>query len=48
MSNRLIHRATSLCLAALFTLAMLGGIDSLSQHPEAAVLQWAQQSSIQA
>ncbi len=47
MSQSLIRRSTSLALAALFTLALLGGIDDLSQ-PHDSVMQWAQQSSIQA
>lgn len=44
MQTRFIERASSLCMAFVLTLAMLGGIDSLSQ-PEAAnaAAQWAQQ-----
>jgi hypothetical protein len=42
--DHLLHRAFSFCLAATVTLAMLGGIDQLSQ-PEAQSPQWAQQSS---
>jgi hypothetical protein len=41
MQSQLIHRAFSLCLAAAVTLAMLGGIDQLSQREEAPA-QWAQ------
>ena len=35
MQRRLIHRTFSLCMAATFTLAILGGIDQLSQRDEA-------------
>lgn len=48
MSQSLFRRSTSLALAALFTLALLGGIDGLSQPQDEGVMQWAQQSSIQA
>jgi hypothetical protein len=41
MSTRLIQRSLSLCLAVLLTVAMLGGIDSLSQREDGPV-QWAQ------
>ncbi|MBL8308242.1 MAG: hypothetical protein JNM33_16235 [Rubrivivax sp.] len=47
MSQSLIQRSTSACLALLFTLALLGSIEGLSR-PHETVLQWAQQSSIQA
>jgi hypothetical protein len=42
-----LSRAISFCLAASITLAMLGGIDSLS-HLEAAPTQWAQAAHPQA
>ena len=48
MSQSLIHRTLSLCLAVSFTLALLGGIDGLSQPAREGMMQWAQQSSIQA
>ncbi len=43
MLHRLIARTVSLCLSALLTLAMLGGIDQLSQRDEggAGSPQWA-------
>ena len=47
MSKSLIQRGLSLSLAALVTLAMLGGIDQLSQGDEP-VPQWAQQTSVRA
>ncbi len=42
-----LSRALSFCLAASITLAMLGGIDTLS-HLEAAPAQWAQAAHHQA
>jgi len=47
MQNAFIHRSISLGLAAVLTLAMLGGIDQLSQQPQAASL-WAQQTAVRA
>jgi len=47
MQRRLSHRIFSLCLAATFTLVILGGIDQLSQ-PEEAPAQWAQSKSARA
>lgn len=47
MQQRLVARTLSLCLAATLTLAMLGGIDRLSQPDETAPL-WAQQTSLRA
>ena len=47
MQRRLTHRIFSLCLAATFTLAILGGIDQLSQHEDAPA-QWAQSTSTRA
>ena len=47
MSQSLIQRSVSLCLAAVLTLAMLGGIDQLSQ-PDEQPPQWAQQTSVRA
>ncbi len=47
MQRRLTDRIFSLCLAATFTLAMLGGIDQLSQREEAPA-QWAQSTSTRA
>jgi hypothetical protein len=44
MLQSLIRRAVSLTLAAVFTVAMLGSIDSLSQ-PDAGAAQWAQKSN---
>lgn len=41
MKTRTAAHALSLCLAAVVTLAMLGGIDQLSQ-PQAGHAQWAQ------
>ncbi len=41
MRARAAAHALSLCLAAVVTLAMLGGIDQLSQ-PQPAAAQWAQ------
>jgi len=41
MNHRLFERAVSLCGAAVITLALLGGIDQLSQ-PAVADVQWAQ------
>jgi hypothetical protein len=42
--DHLLHRALSFCLAATVTLAMLGGIDQLSQ-PDTNSAQWAQKTS---
>lgn len=42
MTQRLIARTVSLCLSALLTLGMLGGIDQLAQPHDAAAPQWAQ------
>jgi len=47
MHTTFIHRSVSFSLAALVTLAMLGGIDQLSQHPQPAAI-WAQQTAVQA
>lgn len=47
MFKRLLERALSLGLAALITLAMLGGIDQLAQPDESAP-QWAAKSSTRA
>ena len=47
MQRHLTHRIFSLCLAATFTLAILGGIDQLSQRDEAPA-QWAQSTSTRA
>ncbi len=47
MQRHLSHRIFSLCLAATFTLVILGGIDHLSQ-PEEAPAQWAQGTSTRA
>ena len=47
MQRRLIHRLLSLCLSATFTLAILGGIDQLSQ-PDEAPAQWAQTTATRA
>ena len=47
MQQNLSHRIFALCLAATFTLAMLGGIDQLSQRDEAPA-QWAQSASTRA
>lgn len=44
MTHRLIHRAFSFALAAVLTLGMLGGIDTLSSLDDASP-QWAQQTS---
>lgn len=44
MSTSLFQRLSSMTLSVLLTMAMLGGIDSLSQHPVPAE-QWAQQTS---
>jgi len=41
MSSRFFERSLSLSLAAVLTLAMLGGIDRLSQRDDGPV-QWAQ------
>ena len=47
MQRRLTHRIFGLCLAATFTLAILGGIDQLSQRDEAPA-QWAHGASTRA
>ena len=47
MHTRLIDRAVSWCLAATVTLALLGGIDQLSQPGEASAL-WAQAIPVRA
>ncbi len=44
MSQSLVHRSVSFCLAAAGTIAMLGGVDRLAQHDGPAP-QWAQQSA---
>jgi hypothetical protein len=41
MQRNVFHRAVSLCLAAVMTLAVLGGIDQLAQ-PDAVAPQMAQ------
>ena len=43
MSNNRTHRLYSFAIAALLTLATLGGIDSLAQNPQSASSQMAQQ-----
>ena len=45
MMQRLIARATSLCLSVLLTLAMLGGIDQLAQPADTGGAQWAQHAT---
>lgn len=47
MQTTLIQRSISLSLATVLTLAMLGGIDQLSQQPQAAT-QWAQNTAVRA
>ncbi len=47
MQTTFVHRSVSMCLAAALTLAMLGGIDQLSQHPQAASV-WAQHTAVRA
>ena len=47
MSKRYLQRGLSLCLAATFTLAMLGAIQQLAAVEEAPPA-WAQQTSIRA
>ena len=47
MQTTFIQRSVSLSLAAVLTLAMLGGIDRLSQHTQPAA-QWAQQTAVRA
>ena len=47
MQTTFIQRSVSLSLAAVLTLAMLGGIDQLSQQPQPAAL-WAQRTAVQA
>ena len=43
MSQSLIHRSFSLCLAAVLTLATFGSIDHLAQRDDGAA-QWAQKT----
>ena len=43
MSNNRTHRFYSFAIAALLTLATLGGIDSLAQNPQSVGSQMAQQ-----
>ena len=40
-----VQRGVSLCLAAVVTLSLLGGIDHLAQHPVADAA-WAAQTSL--
>ena len=47
MQRRLTHRIFAFCLSATFTLAILGGIDQLSQRDEAPA-QWAQSAPTRA
>lgn len=47
MSPSLFQRCLSLALSAVLTVAVMGGIDQLSQH-EASPTQWAQQGSTRA
>ena len=47
MQQRPTHRIFALCLAAIFTLVMLGGIDQFSRRDEAPA-QWAQSTSTRA
>lgn len=47
MSPSFFQRSLSLALSVVLTVAMLGGIDQLSQHEEPPA-QWAQQTSTQA
>lgn len=47
MKTQLIHRLFSLCAAALFTLAIWGGIDQLAQQ-DADPAQWAQSTDTRA
>ena len=47
MQTSFIHRTISLGLAGIVTLAMLGGIDHLSQQPQPAT-QWAQHTAVRA
>ena len=47
MQTTFIQRSVSLGLAVVLTLAMLGGIEQLSQQPQPAA-QWAQQTSVRA
>ncbi len=48
MQARLVHRSLSFCLAAVLTLAMLGGIDHLASPHDAAAPQWAQNTAVRA
>ncbi len=48
MQTRFLHRSLSLSLAAVLTLAMLGGIDRLAQQPDNSAPQWAQQTAVRA
>ncbi len=45
MFSKLIQRCVSIALAAVLTLGMLGGIDSLSQPADSGAAQWAQQAA---
>jgi hypothetical protein len=45
LASRALSRAFSFTLAAVLTLGMLGGIDSLSQPDQHAAAQWAQQQA---
>ena len=47
MQTTFIQRSVSLSLAAVLTLAMLAGVDQLSQQPQPAV-QWALQTAVRA
>jgi hypothetical protein len=43
MQTRFVQRASSFCMALVLTLAMLGGINMLSQPQDSLAQQWAQQ-----
>jgi hypothetical protein len=45
MFTKLIQRSVSIALAAVLTVGMLGGIDSLSQPGDSSAAQWAQQAA---
>ncbi|HLL10379.1 MAG TPA: hypothetical protein VK439_07310 [Rubrivivax sp.] len=47
MQTTFIQRTISLSLAAVLTVAMLGGIDHLSQQSQPGT-QWAQQTAVRA
>jgi hypothetical protein len=47
MQTTFFHRTVSLSLAGLLTLAMLGGVDHLSQQRQPAT-QWAQHTTVHA